>query len=142
MCACLLVACYSPVAYVPSDSLNAENSVKILERLLREHQPQEYNVEEVDVTGEYFRIAYSQIKNTKFIFANTGITSVAGSKFVYFDNIGRIRILHRSLYLVAIYDKAGAEVFKYVTNQHEKAQLFASAILTLSSLDPNRLNGD
>lgn len=137
---CLLGCVYKSIPYQPRQ-LSPAQALDLVPRLLREQEAAAYELQDVEVTPEFFKISYYELKNTKFLFINQGITSIPSSKFVYFDNIGSIELSKKKLYAVVLRDTAGIELFKYYTSQEQKASQFISAVLTLGGQSASIVNG-
>lgn len=139
--ACLLVGCAQiHTSYSPRPIGSTQEVQRSLEQLLRE-QVSAQPLQDVEVARDYFKCTYVETQTTKFLFVNTGITTVPLSKFVYFNNVRRMLFYNkRSTWFVILGDKAGAEIFSYQTYDEEKAKAFVDIVIGLSGLDASVLS--
>ena len=138
---CLILGCASQVAYVPKTDAGGEEGQVVLAQLLREAESEREPLQEVQVTKDYFKCTYVETRTTKFLFVNKGITTVPYSKFVYFNNVGRIALYKKgSSWIVLLVDKGNAELFQFQIYQESKAKAFVDAIVSLSGLNPSTVS--
>jgi hypothetical protein len=114
----ILASCTSAIEYSPAKMDDKDAALKMLERLLYE-QPRGDASNNVVVTKEFFRSVKS---NTK---------GVSLTETVYFDNVSSITLFERKKCAVDLQDKAGFRIFRYSSQDIEKAKKFADVISTL-----------
>ena len=129
-----LASCgHKQVTYSPINNLSQKDSLATLNQLLREQIQKGTKIQNVEVTNEYFKVAQSELKNTKLLFINKGKISIDNSVFVYFNAIAKAQIYYKRSWVVIVQDSVGKTLYRFTIHREDKAKLFADVMMSLAN---------